>query len=49
MWTKHSYQQFKRYIDYFTHELPVFEKIATMPPVVGHQKVLRLREELSEC
>lgn len=39
MWTKHSYKNFKRYIDYFNPQDSFFDQLATMPPIVGHTKI----------
>lgn len=49
MWSKYSYRQFKRYIDYFNHSHPIFQRLSTMPTVVSHRKVLALRHQLNQC
>ena len=49
IWSPHSYTAFKRYIDYFNHEDPIFAKLATMPAVVKPEKVRRTREYIRKC
>ena len=49
VWSPHSYTHFKRYIDYFNSEDPVFAKLATMPNIVKPEKVRRTREYIKKC
>lgn len=49
MWSKHSYKNLKRYMDYFDPSLQVFETLGKMPPIVSFKKVLQLKKEIADC
>ena len=49
VWSPHSYVNFKRYIDYFSPDDPVFAKLASMPNIVKPEKIHRTRQYIKKC
>ena len=49
LWNPTSYQAFRRYIDYFSENDPVFQQLSTMSPIVKPEKIHRTREYIKQC
>lgn len=49
LWSPASYLNYKIYLNYFAHELPVFTELNTMPPIVSVPRILEAKKLIANC